>query len=163
MARPRDWTGALARFAVVAMGVLLGIVVLLVRLPERWVEAAFGAPVLVRLIAFVILLWALRWVAAVVYARLPRAASLFRRLSFRERGRRRRVRIEEIARVHVELRPPPVHQIFVVELRDGSSHDLCPTDWPGAGRLYAKLDRKLTRHRRKSARRRGEQPQQSSQ
>jgi hypothetical protein len=150
--RPRDWTGALARLAVVAMGLMLGVPVLLVRLPPRWVELAFGAPELVRLIAFVVLLWLLRWVAALIYARLPRAVSLFRRLSFPGRRHRRRVRIDEIAAVHVELRPPPVHQVFVVDLRDGTTHDLCPTDWPGAGRLYAKLARKLARARKKAAR-----------
>jgi hypothetical protein len=152
VARPRDWTGALARLAMVGLGIMLGVVVLLVRLPARWVELAFGAPELVRLGAFVVLLWWLRWVAALVYARLPAAASLFRRLSFRERGRRRRVRIDEILAVHVELRPPPIHQVFVVELRDGSMHDVCPTDWPGAGPLYAKLERKVARARRKAAR-----------
>ena len=59
------------------------------------------------------------------------------------------MRVDEISRIHVEVRPPPVHQVFVVELTDGTMHDVCPTDWPGAGRLYAKLERKVARARAK--------------
>lgn len=153
VARPRDWTGALARLALVTLGMLLGVVVLLVRLPEAWIALAFGSSELVRLSLFVVGLWALRWLRALGYARLPAAAALFRRLAFRERGRRRRVPIDQIARVYVELRPPPVHQVFAIELHDGTAHDVCPTDWPGAGRLYAKLARKVARARARARRR----------
>jgi hypothetical protein len=146
VARPRDWTGALARLALVVVGVMLGILVLLVRLPAVWVELALGRPELVRLALALVAVWILRWLRVLVHARLPTSVTLaFGRLSFRERGRRRRVSVEEISGIHVELRPPPVHQAFVIELTDGTLHDLCPTDWPGAGRLYAKLERKVAR------------------
>jgi hypothetical protein len=152
VARPRDWTGALARLALVGFAAMLGVVVLLVRLPQQWVDLAFGAPEVVRLVLLLLAVWVFRWVRTLVFARLPAAASLFRRLSFRERGRRRRVRIDEIAAVHVELRPAPMHQVFVIELHDGTIHDVCPTDWPGAGRLYSVLARKVRRARARARR-----------
>ena len=42
-----------------------------------------------------------------------------------------------------EQRAEPVHEAFVLDLRDGSSIDLCPTHWSGAGRLYQGIVRKL--------------------
>lgn len=153
VARPRDWTGALARLGIVGLGIMLGVIVLLVRLPQAWIDRAFGSPEVVRLVLAVVALWLLRWIRALVYSRLPTAPYLFgRRLALRERGKRHRVDVENIADLHVELRPPPVHQVFAVELHDGSIHDICPTDWPGAGPLYAKLARKVARAQRRARR-----------
>ena len=48
VARPEDWTGTLARLAVVLAFVLLMILVPLVPLPAAWVALAWGYPLVLR-------------------------------------------------------------------------------------------------------------------
>jgi hypothetical protein len=157
VARPADWTGALARAAVLLLGLMVLLVVLLVRLPPRWVALAFDAPELVRAVLFAVGLWLLAWVRAAVYSRLPGAPYLFgRSLVVHDRGARRRIPLASLADVHVDRRPPPVDEMIVVELSDGLELDVCPTRWEGAGALYAKLRRKLDRLAAATARRAGQ-------
>ena len=39
--------------------------------------------------------------------------------------------------------PGSGRETFVVEMKDGALHDLCPVHWKGAGRLYARIVRAL--------------------
>lgn len=155
VARPADWTGALALTGVWLSFLIVALVLLLVRLPSDWVEP-FGHSLVLRgsLVLFAALV--LRGIGTIVYTRLPAAAFLSgRTVTYRERGKRRRVALSEIARVVVELRPPPDGEVFVLELQDGSEHELCPVRWPGAGRLYAAIARRVApRVRHADARRR---------
>jgi hypothetical protein len=128
--------------------------VVLARLPPAWIELAMGRPVVVRLVLAVGVLWVLSVVRTIVYARLPRSVYLAgRRLVFPERGKRRRVSLDDVEEVFVEAPSRPSEQVFAVTLRDGSYHELCPVDWPGAGPLYAALARKLRRRSAREARR----------
>jgi hypothetical protein len=149
VARPSDWSGSLARAASWLLAVLGLVTVLLVRLPASWVALAWGSPELVRLSLGLAVLWLIRWIRPFVYARLPRAARLFgRTLKLGERGRRRKVPVDEVRHVDVELRPPPIYEVLVVELADGTTHEVCPLDWDGAGALYAELSRRIAKRGR---------------
>ncbi len=149
VARPSDWTGALAHGASWVVAVLGIVTVLLVRLPAGWVAWAWGMPELVRIALVLAVLWVIGWIRPFVYARLPRAARLFgKTLKLGERGRRRRVPVAELRHVDVELRPPPIYEVLVVELQDGTTHEVCPLDWDGAGALYAALARRIARRAR---------------
>jgi hypothetical protein len=146
VARPADWSGSLARGASWVLAALGLVTVLLVRLPRGWVVWAWNSPELVRLGLMIAVLWVIGWIRPFVYARLPRAATLLgRTLRLGERGRRRKVTVAELRHVDVELRPPPVFEVLVVELADGTTHEVCPLDWDGAGSLYAALARRLER------------------
>jgi len=146
VARPDDWTGALARLGAWVVLALGFVTALLVRLPEAWVEAALGFPAIPRVLIglFVwIVVWRLRpWVDA----RLPRAAFLFRRnVKLSSRGVRAHVQLAEIRYVDLERRPPPVGEAIVVELHDGSTHEVCPLAWDGAAALYEAIARRTSR------------------
>jgi hypothetical protein len=148
VALPRDWLGTLARSGIVIVSGLLLIGVLLGTIPKPWVEWVGGFPELIRLAGGLLVLWVMSWVAALVYSRHPRAPFLLgKTLRIYERSERRRIDVAEIADIHVELRPPPMVEAFVVELRDGSIHELCPVRWRGAGQLYVALARRLGRSR----------------
>lgn len=145
-ARPEDWTGRLTDFAVGLVFLSASIAVLLARLPEAWVELAGGRRWIIRAALLLLLFWAIQWLGNIVRAFLPRAPYLFgRTLTVRERGRRVRLPVREIAAIHVEPRQPGDRDTLVVELRDGATHDVCPIAWQGAGRLYARLARALPR------------------
>lgn len=147
-ARPLDWTGSVAVAASWLVILLCAVVVLLVRLPSAWIRLAFGSHELVRVALALAVLGVVVWVRPFFIARLPRAASLFGgTLTLQERGRRHRVKVAELRRVDLELRPPPVFEIVVVELADGTVHEVCPIDWPGAGGLYRALARRIARRR----------------
>lgn len=165
MARPDDWTGTLSRVAVGTATVLSLAVVALVRLPPAWIEAVGGHGWVVRALIVVPTVLLLMGARALLIARLPRAAVLFgRRVRFHDGTRRVVVPVDAIARLHVEHRPPPLFEVFVVERRDGTEQDVCPTHWWGAPRLHRTLSRKVsaaTRRRRKAksrARRRAPSP-----
>lgn len=145
-ARPEDWTGKLSDFLVGLVFVSASIAVLLARLPDRWVELAFGQRWIVRVVLVALLLWCNLWIGNIVRTALPRAPYLFgRTLTVRERGRRVRLPVREIAAIHVEPRPPAERDTFVVVLKNGNTHDLCPIAWQGAARLYARLARAIAR------------------
>jgi hypothetical protein len=146
VARPADWTGSLAHLLTALLTIVLFIPVALARLPPAWVGFAWGYGILVRLVLGLVVLWLMSWVRAWVFARLPGAPYLaWRTLVFRDRGSRRRIPVAKVADVFVELRPPETTQVFMIELSDGTTHELCPVDWPGAGRLYAALEKKIRR------------------
>ncbi|MCA9707065.1 MAG: hypothetical protein KDK70_14520 [Myxococcales bacterium] len=153
VARPDDWTGVLARLAVVVAFVLLAILVPLVRLPTAWVALAGGYPLVVRLVLLAMVTGVL-WVArTLLVARLPRAAVLFAgKIRFHDGTRRCAVPIDQIAALHVEQRPPPYHEVFVIEQRDGAEHDICPTHWFGAPALHRALERRVAAASRRRAR-----------
>jgi len=142
----------LARLTVFVAVVLLGILVPLVRLPVAWVALAGGQPALVRLAMLAVLLVVVMIGRTLLFSRLPRAAVLFgRKVRFHDGTRRRAVAVADIAAMHVELRPPPLHEVFVVEQYDGEEHDLCPTHWSGAPALHRTLDRRVAAaHRRRT-------------
>lgn len=145
VAWPNDWTGWLARVAWWVLLLLGLITVLLVRLPEHWVALALGRPVIVRVVMGFAAWTLARAIRPWVIARLPRAASLFRgTLAVSPRGPRRRIPLPDIAHVDVERRPPPVDEAIIVELKDGTTHEVCPLAWDGAPRLYASLARRIT-------------------
>jgi hypothetical protein len=134
-ARPDDWSGKLTDLAVTLVALLTVIIVLLVRLPESWVALAAGRGWLVRMRS-----WpcsrggcSCGW-TTLLRVLLPRTPYLFgRTLTIRARGRRVPLPVREIQAIHVETRPPDEHETFVVELRSGEHHDLCPVHWQGAG------------------------------
>lgn len=144
VAWPDDFTGGLVRlgwWVVLALGL---VTVLLVRLPEPWVAAAFDNAVVVRVALGVVAWMIARTLRPFVICRLPHAAWLFRStLAVSPRGARRRIPMDEIVHVDVERRPLPVDEVIVVELRDGSSHEVCPLAWDGAARLYEALARRV--------------------
>ncbi|MEM7159294.1 MAG: hypothetical protein AAF799_41030 [Myxococcota bacterium] len=153
VARPDDWTGLSSRVVIGVAFVLLAIVVVLVRIPPAWSALVGGQVIVVRLALIVAVVAVLAMARAILIARLPRAAVLAgRRVRFHDGTRRRAVAIDEIAALHVEQRPPPLHEVFVIERRDGAEHDLCPTHWWGAPALHRTLGRKLTALRRRRAR-----------
>lgn len=153
VARPLDWTGGLARFALAVLTLMALVPVMLARLPEVWVQMAMGRAFVVRALLAVVVLAVLSALRVIVYARLPRAVYLAGgRLVFPEKGRKLRVKIADVDEVFVESPARPSEQVFAVELRDGSYHELCPVDWPGAGKLYATLARKLRRRSAREAR-----------
>jgi hypothetical protein len=131
------FTGVWLLFAIAAL------VILLVRMPAAWVDP-LPHPMVLRgaLVAFAMLV--LRGVGTIVYTRLPAASFLSgRTVAFRERGHRRKVHLRDISGVVVDLRAPPDGEVFVLQLHDGTEHDLCPVRWPGAGRLYAAIARSV--------------------
>lgn len=147
-ARPEDWTGKLTDLLVGLMFVSASVTVLLARLPDAWVAAVGDRRWPIRLALVVLLLWVTQWIGNAVRMLLPRAPYLIgRTLTVRERGRRVRLPIREIARIYVEARPPGERDTFVVALKSGDTHDLCPITWQGAARLYASLARALPRSR----------------
>jgi hypothetical protein len=158
VARPDDWTGTSARLAVALAFVLLVILVPLVPLPAAWVALAGGFPLLVRACMVLVVVVALTVAYALLVTRLPRAVVLWgRKVRFHDGTRRRAVSVYDVVTVHVEQRPPPVHELFVLERRDGVLHDLCPTAWAGAPSLYRAIERSVAaadrRRRRRASRR----------
>jgi hypothetical protein len=151
--RPTDWTGKLAETTIVVMGGLALLPVLLVRLPPRWLQVVYGQGWVIRIGMLLAGLWILLWIRAWLLARLPLAPYLvWNTLVFPDRGQQRRVKVADIADLYVELRPTGLVQVFMVELHDGTHHELCPVAWPGAGRLFRILTRRLERRRRRAER-----------
>jgi len=144
VARPDDWTGKVAWLMTTVVLVVLLIAALLARLPAAWVSLVGGHAEVIRVLLVLMVFYLAGWMRAVVYSRLPASAYLVgRRAVLRVRGKALRVPVDTILEIHVEVRPVPARETFVVELKDGTCHDLCPTHWQGAVRLYAALARKL--------------------
>lgn len=143
--RPADVMGLVARIATAIVGVLLLVPVVLARLPASWSAPFEGHTVVLRAAGVLVVLWFVGWLRALIYARLPTSAYLLGRTLVvpGRTPRRRRIALAEIVDVFVDLRPAPVHQMFVAELSNGESVDICPVHWKGAGRLYARLARRL--------------------
>lgn len=143
-ARPDDWTGKLTDLAVTVVALLVVIIVLLARLPETWVALAGGRGWIVRLVLALIAAWIFMWLDNTLRALLPRTPYLIgRTLTVRLRGRRVGLPVREIRTIHVETRPPDGRETFVVEMKSGEHHDLCPVHWSGAARIYRRLARAL--------------------
>lgn len=143
-ARPGTAASKLADLAVWIAFLSGAIAVLLARLPTRWVALAGDRPWAVRAAMLLLLMWLFMWIGNLVQALLARAPYLLgRTLTLRERGRSVRLPVREIAAIHVEARPPGSRDTFVVEMKDGTTHDLCPVHWRGAGRMYARMVRAL--------------------
>lgn len=141
-ARPDDWLGWLTDVITTIAGVIVVLIVLLARLPGAWVDLALGRGWIVRLVLAGAAAWAFMWLDNFLRVLLPRTPYLFgRSLTIRERGKRVRLAVADIAAIHVEQRPPDARETFVVELKSGALHDLCPVHWKGAGRLYARIAR----------------------
>lgn len=139
-ARPDDWPGWLTDVVTTIVALIVVLILLLVRLPAAWVELAFGRGWIVRALAVGAAAWAFMWLDNFLRTLLPRTPYLFgRTLTIRERGQRVRLPVRDIVAIHVEQRPPEGRETFVVELKNGALHDLCPVHWKGAARLYARL------------------------
>lgn len=148
-ARPDDWPGWLTDVFVTLGAIVVVLILLLARLPAAWVELVGGRGWIVRLAAVGAAAWAFMWLDNFLRILLPRTPYLFgRTLTLRERGKRVRLPVRDIAAIHVEQRPPDGRETFVVEMKDGALHDLCPVHWKGAGRVYARIARaqRLTPH-----------------
>lgn len=155
VARPDDWTGTLARFGLWPVYFVALLIVGIGRIPLSWRVLGAGSEPLTRLVLAVIVIYLLGWLRAVVWSFVPKAVVQFgRRLWFRHHGRRILVRIDTIAEIDVEQRPPPVGEVFVVELDDGAVYDLCPVDWFGAPWVYAAVAYRVRRARARAERRR---------
>ncbi len=151
--RPSDWTGKLAETTIFIAGTLVLFPVLLVRLPPRWLALVHGQGWILRAGMLLLGLWLLQWMRAWLLARLPLAPYLvWNTLVFPDRGQQRRIKVADIAELYLELRPTGQTQVFMVLVNDGTHHELCPVDWPGAGELFRLLTRRLERRQRRDAR-----------
>lgn len=143
-ARPDDWSGRLLDLAVGLAALVVALVVLLVRLPDSWIALAGGRGWPIRVILALAVAWAFMWIDNLLRVLLPRTPYLIgRTLTVRARGRRVPLKVREIHAIHVETRPPDGRETFVIEMRSGQHHDLCPVAWNGAGRLYRRMARAL--------------------
>jgi hypothetical protein len=141
-ARSDDWPGWLTDVFVTIVGVVVVLIILLARLPAAWIELAGGRGWIVRIGLAGGAAWTFMWLDNVLRVLLPRTPYVFARtLTIRERGKRVHLPVRDITAIHVEQRPPDGRETFVVELKDGALHDLCPVHWKGAGRLYARIAR----------------------
>lgn len=163
VARPEDWTGLLARLGLVPIYFVALLIVAIGKIPVSWWVIGAGIEELTRVVLALVVLYLLGWVRMIAFALLPRAVVQYgRRLWFRHRGRRIVVRTKAITSIDVELRPPPVGEVFVIELDDGAVYDLCPVAWKGAERIYAVLARRVRRARLRETRRRAREQAQAS-
>ncbi|NVB41564.1 hypothetical protein G6O69_27240 [Pseudenhygromyxa sp. WMMC2535] len=154
VARPDDWTGTLARFGLWPVYFVAMLIVAIGRIPPSWWVIGAGIEVLTRAILALVVLYLLSWLRAFAYTLLPRAVILFgRRLWFRHRGHRIRVRTSAITTIDVEERPMPDGEVFIIELDDGGVYDLCPVDWEGSQRIYAVVARRVRRAKLRARRR----------
>ena len=152
VARPDDWTGKLAQVGLWPIYLLVLLVVGIVRIPVEW--WLLGFEVLTRLLLLVIALYLFGWIRMIVWSLLPGAAIQFgRNLWFRYRGRRIRLETSALTTVNVEQRPPPIGEVFIIEVGDGAVYDLCPVRWDGAQRIYRVLARRVRRSEARDARR----------
>ena len=143
-ARPDNWSGRLTDLAVTVVALVLVPVVLLARLPEAWIELAGGYSWPIRVALALGLAWLFMWVDNMLRVLLPRTPYLIgHTLTVRARGHRVPLNVREIRAIHVETRPPDGRETFVVEMRSGEHHDLCPVAWNGAGRMYRRMARAL--------------------
>lgn len=141
-ARSDDWSSWLTDVIVTIVAIVIVLIILLARLPAAWIELVGGRGWIVRLALAGGTAWAFMWLDNFLRVLLPRTPYLFgRTLTIRERGKRVGLPVRQIAAIHVEQRPPDGRETFVVEMKDGALHDLCPVFWKGAGRLYARIAR----------------------
>ncbi len=133
-----------ARVGVGLVAFVLLLAAVLGTLPSSWIRLVGGNSWLLRGIIVLVAMWFSVWVRAIVYALLPRSPVLLRkRLTLLVKGRRIGIAVDRIAAVHVEQRPEPAHEVFVVELKDGAEYDVCPVHWDGAALLYRALRRRV--------------------
>jgi len=152
VARPDDWTGTLGRVGLWPIYALVLLVVVIVRIPVSW--WLFDSEVLTRLVLVAAALYLFGWLRMLVGTLIPGAVILYgRRLWFRHRGRRIRLRTSALTAVAVEQRPPPDGEVFVLELGDGAVYDLCPVAWDGAPRIFRILARRVRRAEARELRR----------
>ena len=143
-ARPDDWTGNAARLVMFALLIIGLLIALLVRLPTAWLALSFGYEEPLRLVLVLVTLYLWRWLRDISIAMLPRSPVLIAGyLSFRSGGQRRRFRARDLIDIEVVAMPPDDREVFVIELKNGDKHTLCPVAWRGAGRLYRRLRRYL--------------------
>ncbi len=154
VARPRDWTRVATWLVLAGLLAMALVITLLARLPRAWVDLAQGHPWLVRAVMFLLCLWVLRWLGDFAYARLPRASYVLGKgVVFPEQAGRRRIKLDDVDRIEVEMRAAPVHEAFVAVMRDGTTHVVCATHQIGAPALYATAARAVARRKRREAKR----------
>lgn len=151
MAQPDDWTGAIVRVVAWPVYFIVLLPIAIGRIPEAW--SVFGSVLGTRFLLALVALYLLRWARTIVFTLLPKTVIQFgRRLWFRHQGRRVVVRTSAIVAIDVELRP--IGEVFVIELDDGQTCDLCPVAWEGAQRIFAVLARRVRRAKLRANRRR---------
>lgn len=144
VARPRNWRSALVIAASVLVWGMLGLICLLVGLPELTLLGVWVDPVWLRVALLCVWYLAARSCVPLALSLLNSAPWLWGdRVRVQVRGRRFRIHVRDIERVRIELRPRG--EIAVMQLRTGVSVDLCPLGWPGAAPLVSKLRRAVAR------------------
>ena len=152
VARPDDWTGTVGRVGLWPIYALVLLLVGIVRIPWSW--WLLDSEVLTRVVLLAVALYLFSWLRMLAWTLIPAAVILYgRRLWFRYRGRRIRLLTTALTTVDVELRPPPIGEVFVIELGDGAVYDLCPVRWDGSQRIYRVLARRIRRIKARDARR----------
>jgi hypothetical protein len=151
VAQPDDWTGTLVRIASWPVYFIVLLPIAIGRIPESW--WLFDSELLTRLLMALVALYLLGWARTIGFTLLPKAVIQYGgRLWFRPHGRRAVVRTSAIVAIDVELRPHG--EVFVIELENGQSHELCPVAWEGAQRIFAVIDRRVRRAKLRASRRR---------
>ncbi|MFV8754355.1 hypothetical protein ACNOYE_27735 [Nannocystaceae bacterium ST9] len=151
VAQPDDWTGGLVRVASWPVYFVVLLPIAIGRIPEAW--WLFGFELLTRLLIALVALYLLGWLRTIGFTLLPKTVVQYgSRLWFRHHGRRVLVRIAKISAIDVELRPSG--EVFVIELDDAESYDLCPVAWEGAPRIFAVVARRVRRAKLRASRRR---------
>ena len=168
VARPDDWTGTLARVGLWPIYFVALLTVGIGRIPRAWWVLGAGSEALTRIPIALVVLYLLGWLRMIAWTLIPRAVIQWgRNLWFRHRGRRVRVAIASIRAIDVEQRPPPVDEVFLIELDGGVVYDLCPVRWDGAERIHRVVARRvrmaaLRASRREARARRRKKPEPSS-
>jgi hypothetical protein len=158
VAEPDDWTGTLVRVASWPVYFVVLLPIAIGRIPAAW--SLFGSELPTRLLLALAALYVLGWARTIVFTLLPKTVIQFgRRVWFRHHGRRVVVRTSAIVEIDVELRP--IGEVFVIELDDGETCDLCPVAWEGAQRIFAVLARRVRRAKLRASRRRAREQRRS--
>ena len=153
VARPRDWTAVATWILLAGLTIVFVVIALLVRLPDAWISLAGGYPWIVRVVLLLVSLLIVRWLGDLAYSRLPRASFLIgRTLVFPEQAGRRSIKLDDIKRIVVALRPAPAYEVFVAVMYDETTHLICATHQVGGPALYAAVARRVARVQRVQAR-----------
>lgn len=153
VALPDDVPALILRLALGLVGFIALVWALVGRIPAAWLSLLAGNQFLLRALMLLSMVAILSVVRTIAFAALPRSPWLFRRtLRIRHRGRSLRLDVRDVVEIHLDRRPEPIGDMFVLMLKDGRELDLCPARWDGAGRLYAGIQRWIKWRARRESR-----------